>query len=71
MSSCALIAPFFVLFSYAKAENLLNDAYLRGIMNHFGDKMLADAPADSYLMDYPLNRYATLIVPSLPEEEEE
>jgi len=39
----------------------LNDAYLRRIMNHFGDKMLADAPADSYLMDYPLNSYEDVL----------
>jgi hypothetical protein len=33
---------------------MLSDVYLRGIMNHLGDKMLADAP-EGYL-DYPLPR---------------
>ena len=43
---------------------MLSDAYLRGIMSHLGDKMLADATASEGYLDYPLPRLLILF-PSL------
>ena len=35
---------------------MLSDVYLRGIMNHLGDKMLAEAAGPEGYLDYPLPR---------------
>nr|CAG4642034.1 EOG090X0DEG [Eurycercus lamellatus] len=49
-------------------ETLLTDAYLRGIMNHLGDKMLLDAAPEGYI-DYPLPNYEDVLSPSQQENE--
>ncbi|XP_046464643.1 uncharacterized protein LOC124210550 isoform X2 [Daphnia pulex] len=50
-------------------DTMLSDVYLRGIMNHLGDKMLADAP-EGYL-DYPLPSYEDMMMgPSVTSETE-
>nr|CAG4649676.1 EOG090X0DEG [Scapholeberis mucronata] len=38
-------------------ESMLSDAYLRGIMSHLGDKMLAEAAGSEGYLDYPIPRF--------------
>lgn len=41
---------------------MLSDAYLRGIMSHLGDKMLAEAAGSEGYLDYPLPRLLIFLV---------
>ncbi|KAI9550304.1 hypothetical protein GHT06_018312 [Daphnia sinensis] len=52
-------------------ETMLSDAYLRGIMNHLGDKMLAEAAGAEGYLDYPLPSYEDMMMsPSVASEAE-
>nr|CAG4637343.1 EOG090X0DEG [Ceriodaphnia reticulata] len=51
-------------------ETVLSDAYLRGIMNHLGDKILADATGSEGYLDYPLPSYEDMMSPSVTSEAE-
>nr|CAG4646566.1 EOG090X0DEG [Macrothrix elegans] len=63
------IIPFYTCHFYGYIfrcclDTLLADAYLRGLMNHLGDKMLADAAPEGYI-DYPVPSYDDIMSPSM------
>nr|CAG4648879.1 EOG090X0DEG [Polyphemus pediculus] len=71
-STGSFIVVFMALISVATAfhshqDSVLTDAYLRGIMNRLGDKMV-DAP-EGYL-DYPLPSYEDMMNPTGLEDSE-
>nr|CAG4647394.1 EOG090X0DEG [Megafenestra aurita] len=56
--------------SKGSRETMLSDAYLRGIMSHLGDKMLAEAAGSEGYLDYPLPSYEDMMNPSVTSEAE-
>uniref|UniRef100_A0A0P6H311 Neuroendocrine protein 7B2 n=2 Tax=Daphnia magna TaxID=35525 RepID=A0A0P6H311_9CRUS len=68
-----LLSSFITLTTAFRShqETMLSDAYLRGIMNHLGDKMLAEAAGAEGYLDYPLPSYEDMMMsPSVASEAE-